>query len=202
MFQSLRTIKSRRIDMRCPNCGIWIRRKAKKCWRCRAVLKDDAQVTQYITQCLNRIEREFLLFEQMINDKRGLIFRRYRYSYAELLECEHVAKIKSIVTKMSDDIENWSNHERISTQTRCSFAIQAEEISRRLDILNAKIHNRRPTGFEKVCEFISSCSHFLRTILLPFLASSVKLRITQTPIAKDSSVKTICFNNVRESVNG
>lgn len=182
--------------MRCPYCGIWIRRKATKCWRCKSVLKDDVQVEQYLSQCIGMIEREFSRLDPMIDDKRGLLFRRYRYAANELISCDHVERIKSIVRKMSDDIENWIDRGKISERTRVAFTLKAEEIEDKLKTLIARIQSRTPSGFEKLRDLLSEIGFFLRQILIPFIVTSVKFRISQVPSGDDSPVKAARIDSV------
>jgi hypothetical protein len=103
---------------RCPVCFGLVNKKATKCKHCSSDLEENNAYFEYINNGFALIDKECESFNQKIECVRGSLFPRHQYTEEELLHSSHLDKIRAIVGKMGNDIENWQNRGSISPELK------------------------------------------------------------------------------------
>ena len=157
--------------VQCPYCKERIKKGAVRCKHCHSSIgtnTDSSNVndsnTDYLRNAFTKINAECDAIEDRINARTGFVFIKHQYSDDELLEA--TSRIESFVEKINDDFERWEASRKLSEDVKFAFNRKADELYRRLELMQTKIQQRNPTWWEKVCAV------FKRIIskLLPFLS--------------------------------
>jgi hypothetical protein len=109
------------------------------------------------------------MLEKKINELTGAVLKRHVYTGDELLESEHFDKIESFSGKIKDDIERWGTAKKLSARIYSLYNENAREVHERLDRIIQKIANRKPTGWEKLCEVFIAFFRFIKEKILPLI---------------------------------
>ena len=140
------------------------------------------------------IEMESL--ERKIYRKDGFfIFKSHTFSIEELLDSPHHHKIFSITEKIGDDMENWFNAGKLTTEEEEIYYFERDKTDDELHRINMAIEDREPTWWEEIKgpfgefviiilnnlpeEFKRHIISSLKKVLLPFLK-----KIPELPVFK------------------
>jgi hypothetical protein len=141
---------------KCPYCGERIKKKALLCKHCHSTLKGNGKTEDrrneegiaYLKNGFAKIDAECNVIEDRIKARTGFVFIRHQYTSDELLEA--TGRIESFLEKMRADLEDWEINDKLPQQVRLQFNRKAEEVYRRLEIIQMEIERREPTWWEKV----------------------------------------------------
>ena len=157
--------------VRCPYCKERIKKGAVRCKHCHSSIgtnTDSSNVndsnTDYLRNAFTKINAECDAIEDRINARTGFVFIKHQYSDDELLEA--TSRIESFVEKINDDFERWEASRKLSEDVKFAFNRKADELYRRLELMQTKIQQRNPTWWEKVCAVLKR----IISLLLPFLS--------------------------------
>jgi hypothetical protein len=155
--------------IRCPLCKEEIRDDAIKCKHCHSFLKDSEEGVEYLRNGFGKINDECDALEEKVNMLIGIIFVRHKYSVEALLESDHFSKIESFAGKIRTDFETWAATNKLSYRLEILYNHHIEALQARIDRITAKIKQREPTIWEKVCSAFMRLSRILVEKLLPFI---------------------------------
>jgi hypothetical protein len=97
------------------------------------------------------MHQECGLLEGKIGLLTGFIFVRHQYTAEELLQSEHLSRIESYAGKIKDDVERWESAHQLPFRVRMVYNENAMAIQSRISRTIARIKEREPTLWEKVC---------------------------------------------------
>jgi len=143
--------------MSCLLCVFRNRRRSFKCQFCKRFVEKSKELREgleYLEKGFDRIFRECDLIEEKINVIVGIVFRRHRYSAEDLLDSDHMEKIKSFCGKIKDDIDRWEAVGRLPLRVEMHYNDKAEEVRERVNEISDMVRERRPTFWERIGGFL------------------------------------------------
>jgi hypothetical protein len=156
--------------MKCLFCNLRNKEKSLRCRYCKHNLYNANDGIEYVKNGFSRVFRECDTLEKKVNELTGAVFKRHAYTGDELLESEHFNKIESFSGKIKDDIERWGTVKKLSVRIYSLYNENVREVHERLDRIIQKITNRKPTGWEKLCEVFRAFFRFIKEKVLPVIS--------------------------------
>jgi len=144
--------------MNCLFCIFRNKKKSLKCQFCDRFLEKSKELRdglEYLERGFGRIFRECDFIEEKVNVIVGIIFRRHKYSAEDLLDSNHMEKIKSFCGKIKDDIDRWEAIGQLSLRVKMLYNDKAEEVRERVNEINVIVQERKPTFWERVGSFFA-----------------------------------------------
>jgi hypothetical protein len=133
------------------------------------LLKDSEEGVEYLRTGFGKISDECDALEEKVNVLIGIVFVKHKYSVEALLESDHFSKIESFTGKIRSDFEAWADINKLSYRLEILYNHHVEALQARIDRIIAKIKQREPTIWEKVCSAFIRLSRILVEKLLPFI---------------------------------
>jgi hypothetical protein len=156
--------------MKCIFCRFRNKEQSPKCRYCKYNPYNANDGIEYVKNGFTRIFRECDTLEEKVNKLTGIMFKRHFYSSDDLLESDHFSKIESFSGKIKDDIERWGTANKLSARIYSFYNENAREVHDRMERIMHKIWNRKPTGWERLCEVFVSFFRFLKEKILPLMS--------------------------------
>jgi hypothetical protein len=106
---------------------------------------------EYLENGFDRIFYECNIIEEKTNAVIGFLFlKRHKYSAEDLLQSDHMEKIKSFCGKIKADIDAWEAAGKLPLRIKMIYNEKVQEVRDRVEELNRNVKERQPTLWEKI----------------------------------------------------
>jgi hypothetical protein len=146
---------------------MWVRKKALRCWKCGANLKTsniDSETIEFIDKGIAIMEKEFMEIEYEINIMTEGHFRRHMYTEEELINSQHIDKIRAIAAKLGRNVGNLEAKGILSKIVRDYYENNIAILKQKLAYIYNKIKSRRKNGWDCTRDILLSSYYFIFNI--------------------------------------